>query len=79
MPSLQLDTVARLAIVRAMLTQESITVVALPDSAMWLRVFNHAGHVGVDLIHQEQDFFDTGVMDVSMAVLEDLKNHRDWE
>lgn len=78
MPTLSLDTAARLAIVRAMLIHECITAIALPDGA-WLRVFNHAGHVGIDLIHQEQDFFDAGVMDVSMQVLEDLKNHRDWE
>lgn len=76
MPTLSLDTAARLAIVRAMLTHESITVISLPDGA-WLRVFNHAGHVGADLIHQEQDFFDVGVMDVSMQVMEDLKKHRD--
>lgn len=78
MPTLSLDTAARLAIVRAMLTHECITAIALPDGA-WLRVFNHAGNVGIDLIHQEQDFFDGGVMDVSFQVLEDLKKHRDWE
>lgn len=59
MPVLLLDTAARLAIVRAMITHESITAIALPDGA-WLRVFNHAGHVGIDLIHQETDFFDGG-------------------
>ena len=78
MPVLLLDTAARLAIVRAMITHESITAITLPDGA-WLRVFNHAGHVGIDLIHQEPDFFDGGVMDVSMPVFEDLKTHRDWE
>lgn len=78
MPVLTLDTAARLAIVRAMITTESITAVALPDGA-WLRVFNHCGHVGVDLIFTDPDLFDVGVVDVSLQVMDDLKNHRDWE
>jgi hypothetical protein len=76
MPSLLLDTAARLAIVSVITeSPETVSVITLP-SGHQLRLFCHAGHVAIELV--SNDLFDEAV-DVSMQVLENLQRNRNWQ
>lgn len=74
MPVLQIDVETRLAIAQAIMENpETVSVITLPSGTQ-LRLFCHCGHVAAELI--AEDLLDESV-DVSMQVLEDLKNHRE--
>ncbi|WP_433737444.1 hypothetical protein [Pseudomonas putida] len=76
MPSLNLDTEARLQLVAAITeASETISIITLP-SGQQLRLFNHCGHVAIEMI--ADDLLDESV-DVSLQVLQDLQKNRDWQ
>jgi hypothetical protein len=56
MLTLELDASARLQIAQALIDNEAITIVTLPDGKR-LRVLCHFGHIAVESIPEEKDLF----------------------
>ncbi|WP_454842642.1 hypothetical protein [Pseudomonas hormoni] len=80
MPTLSLDSQARLAISKAILEstdeRKAVRIIPLPDGGQLL-MLAHFGHVSFDLIVDADDLFNPHlIVDVSALVADDLKNHR---
>lgn len=56
MLTLEIDAVTRLLITQALLDNETVSIIALPNGSQ-MRVLCHFGHVALELITREEDLF----------------------